>query len=92
MKKPNFAKLRPDLPPPPEKPLPGERHEFRNLTPPIKEAPMSGPEQTYQTSIEKQLRAILESYGVFADASGAELWDESDKQELINALLKWRRA
>lgn len=92
MKKPNISKLRPDLPPPPEKPLPGERHEFRDLTPPIKEVLMSGPEQTYQISIVKQVRAILESYGVFKDSHGIDFWDESDKQELIDALLKWRRA
>lgn len=48
---------------------------------------MSGPEQTYQISLEKQLYSILEKHGIFEFD-----WLYSEKEELINALLKWRRA
>ena len=92
MKYPSPAKLRPELP---AKRLPGEKHAFKpkkplNLIPPIHTMRAQGPEQTYQASVEAQLRSILEKYGVFDSMD--EPWLSSDEDALIAELLHWRRA
>ena len=91
MKYPSPAKLRPELP---AKRLPGEKHAFKpkkplNLIPPIHTMRAQGPEQTYQASVEAQLRALLTKHDLF-DEHIKEAYPE-DIEALIVDLLHWRR-
>lgn len=76
----------------PTKHLKGEKHQFTPLkVPPQYQARTAGPEATYQASIEAQLIKLLNSHDLFDPIEG-EAWTDSEKQSLINDLLRWRRA
>lgn len=87
-KQPSAAALRPDLgpaAPAPLKRIRGEPHPFRASTPapafpPQHECAPRGPEDSYQASIDAQLRTIFRDY------------DITESPALRAALLKWRRA